>query len=871
MKLTIPVAAGLCGFLLCSKLFTTPAHAVTGWLNWRGPQQNGTSLETGLPDSVDPEHPLWMANIPGQSTSVLADGRLYIMGYVGEGADLQEGVFCFDAETGKELWRQLFSDFLSDTIYLRYGTSSPTVDEETGDVFMQGTQGILAAFTPDGQLLWKHSLMEEYGRLTFPNSRTASPVVDKDLVITRGITANWGAQGPGADRFYAFDKKSGALVWSSTPGERPMDNSFSHSQLAWLDGRRVLYSATGDGAVVCVNARTGEPIWRVHLTKAGINSTLLVHKDDKIISIYGTPYEPGQLVALKIPHLTPMPKPHESNVHIALGKVLPDGARIISEAAQVPQQVLEDDSLGQEIKKCTLPDGRFKEGSLIVVTKLSSGTALKGPPVVIGDTNLISPGWRFADGTVAYATNQSTGPMVFVRSSVAQWADDISTSTSSPILVGDRIYVVSEKGYLYAVDANDGKILWNLQLGIEERNSSPIYADGKLYVPMLDDPALKKEGSAETGTKGALYIIQPTDTEGKILCHVAVEGRCFGTPTAYNGKLYLQTTRHVYCFGKPGNNSGLPAPPTPEAWPAPGPAKQLQVVPAEVLMRPGQTEPFHVRELDANGFTTEELSDLSTVKWDHFIPPTAKVKSTMNGTFNSEGKLTAAEAATPSAGAFEASVGDLKGYFRGRILPYLPIKQDFEWAKLTEKDPADTNVPFAYPPLPWIGARLKFEIRDLDGNKVLAKTLDNPFLQRATVFIGDPSTKDYTIEADVMSEGNKRVMSVVGLVCQRYYIVLKGAFKQLEVNSTPELFTHNVPFVALPNVWYHLKARVDVAADGSGVIRAKAWKKGDPEPDQWTIEVPHKHAHESGSPGLFTLAPQKRVYFDNITVTSNEK
>ncbi len=73
--------------------------------------------------------------------------------------------------------------------------------------------------------------MEEYGRLTFPNSRTASPVIDQDLVITRGITANWGKDGPGADRFYAFDKKTGELVWSSSPGDRPKDNSFSHPVL----------------------------------------------------------------------------------------------------------------------------------------------------------------------------------------------------------------------------------------------------------------------------------------------------------------------------------------------------------------------------------------------------------------------------------------------------------------------------------------------------------------------------------------------------------------------------------------------------------------------------------------------------------------
>ena len=81
---------------------------------------------------------------------MVANGRLYIMGYLGEGTDLQEGVACFDAETGKKIWEQRYSDFLSDTIYLRYATSSPTIDPETGAVYMQGTQGILAGFTPEG-------------------------------------------------------------------------------------------------------------------------------------------------------------------------------------------------------------------------------------------------------------------------------------------------------------------------------------------------------------------------------------------------------------------------------------------------------------------------------------------------------------------------------------------------------------------------------------------------------------------------------------------------------------------------------------------------------------------------------------------------
>src|SRR5438105_1933951 len=170
---------------------------------------------------------------------------------------------------------------------------------------MQGTQGILAAFTPDGKLLWQHSLMEEFGRLTFPNSRTASPVIERDLVITRGITANWGAQGPAADRFYGFDKKTGHLVWASSPGDRPKDNSYSHPYVMTLGGKRVFFAAAGDGSVVCVNASTGDPLWRVTLYKSGINATVLVHNNDKVIVVYGFPYEKGQMVALKIKDSAP--------------------------------------------------------------------------------------------------------------------------------------------------------------------------------------------------------------------------------------------------------------------------------------------------------------------------------------------------------------------------------------------------------------------------------------------------------------------------------------------------------------------------------------------------------------------------------------
>jgi len=761
--------------LACCGLDASQA-AVQGWLSWRGPDQNGTSLEKGLPDKVDVKQALWTADFPGASTPVIANHRLYIMGYLGEGPDLQEGVACFDAETGRLIWKQLYSDYLSDTIYKRYATSSPAIDPETGDVYILGTQGILAGLTAEeGKPLWQHALMEEFGRLTFPNARTASPVVDAELVIARGITANWGAQGPAGDRFYAFDKKTGELVWSSSPGDRPKDNSYSLPWIGFLEGKRVLVATAGDGSVVCVNARTGDPLWRMPLGKAGINASVLVHNNDKVIAIYGTPYEPGQMVAFKIPKAAP--------------------------------------------------------------------------------------------------TNAAAGPIVFRRAEAEIWSKDISTSTSSPILVDDTVYLTSEVGNLAAIDANSGKDFWKLKLGIEQRNACPIYADGKLYVPILNEPGQKEEsGDEAAGGKGAFYIVKPGASGGEILSHAVLDGRCFGVPTVYNGRIYVQTSKKLYCFGNKGNNPGLPPALAEEKWPAAGPAAQLQIIPSEVLLKPGEKISFRARALDANGLTVEEVKDVKRIKWAHYIPPTARVRSSMKAEFDEDGQLIAGSEPVPSAGAFEAVADNLRGTFRGRVLPGLPIKQDFEVFQLSETTTNTVEPPtaFAYPPLPWIGARFKFDVREKDGNKCLVKTIDNRFFQRATVFMGDPGLKNYSIEADVMSEGNKRKMSDVGLINQRYKIVLKGNEKKLEVSSNDELFRFSKEFNWSPNVWYHLKARVDVTADGAGVVRAKAWPKSEAEPGAWTFEVPHQHAHQTGCPGLFGFSPQDmRVYIDNLMVISN--
>jgi hypothetical protein len=236
-----------------------------------------------------------------------------------------------------------------------------------------------------------------------------------------------------------------------------------------------------------------------------------------------------------------------------------------------------------------------------------------------------------------------------------------------------------------------------------------------------------------------------------------------------------------------------------------------------------------------------------------------------------------------SAGAYQASYGELKGVMRAKVLPSLPVSLDFEQNELslsTDNPPApavpntlEPPTPFAYPPLAWNGARFRFEVRQAPGEggtKALCKTIENKLFQRGQVFVGRPDSSNYTVEMDVLSEGNKRKMSEVGLVNQRYLVVLKGNSQEIEVNSNQERVKQAVRFQWVPNQWYRLKSRVDVAADGSGVVRAKAWKKGDPEPDTWTIEVPHQKAHAVGAPGIYAFTPQEqRAWIDNISVTPN--
>src|SRR5205823_2098455 len=89
--------------LSCLFVFTAPL-AAADWTHWRGPSQNGVSLDTGLPEkfSTDPKAPnnnlIWTKPYGCRSTPVVMNGRVYIIDGFGSGLTEGERVVCMDAE-----------------------------------------------------------------------------------------------------------------------------------------------------------------------------------------------------------------------------------------------------------------------------------------------------------------------------------------------------------------------------------------------------------------------------------------------------------------------------------------------------------------------------------------------------------------------------------------------------------------------------------------------------------------------------------------------------------------------------------------------------------------------------------------------------
>ncbi|MFQ5717988.1 MAG: PQQ-binding-like beta-propeller repeat protein [Acidobacteriota bacterium] len=719
------------GLLLVSGAIT-PA---SDWPNWRGPHLDGVSDETGLISSWSPEgeHVLWHADFVGRSTPVVVDGRACVIGRTGEGITRQEIVACYDAADGTLLWEYRFDVYHTTVPFNRVGWASLVADPDTGNVYAHGVAGQLIAFAPDGAVVWSHFLAEEFGHLSGYGGRTQTPIIVHDQVLISFISAGWGDQAAPRHRYFSFDKRTGDLVWSATPGTMPFDfNTQSMPVLATIKGREMIVTGNGDGRIYALDAVTGDKIWEFALGKRGLNSTVLVH-GDRVYAGHS-----------------------EENI---------------------------DDSV---------------MGRLVCIDATGHGDVTRSHEV-----------WRI---------------------------DELMEGFPSPIYKNGRLYVVDNSANLHSIDAATGKEFWTTSLGTVGKGS-PVWADGKIYV---------------TEVNGRFHILRPGPDGVEKLDDdfIGVPGgrhaEIYGSPAIAHGRIYFATENGVYCLGT--QNHPVENSPRRTArvarFAGTGDPAVVQVVPAEILIHPGETIDLGVRVLDRAGHPL----------------PAGKVNWSLDGVkgrVGADGRFTADAGVKTQTGAVAARVGEISGKSRVRVISPLPWQIDF--------DTLDVGVT----PATWIGAKGKFVVFDLDGNKVLRKAPRARGLNRSALYMGPTELTGYTIAADVRGSRQGRRFADVGVINAGYTLDLQGAHQKIQVRSWASVLrmAKEVKFSWQPDTWYRMKLRVD-RHDGKALVRGKVWPRDAAEPAEWTISVDDPVPVESGSPGLVAYTPVD-AYYDNISVTVN--
>ena len=871
----LPIVLGL----MCAA-FVPSLVLAADWPFWRGPNMDGISPETNLPDSWDPSaegdagNILWKTPANCRSTPILLNNRLYFTARDKEDVPSEEGekVVCLDAKTGKLLWETRFSVYLSDVPVERVGWSSVVGDRETGDVFVLGVCGLFQCLDgKSGVVKWSHSMHEEYGLLSTYGGRTNFPIVHEDRVIISAVFVNFGEYAQPTHRFMAFDKRNGLPVWFSGTRVRPEDTTYSSPVLTTVKGELQMVFGSGDGALWAFQPRTGKPIWNYYCSVHGLNHTPLV-----------------------------------------------SGGKIYS---GVGEELLDDKGLAD--------------------SKIGSLYCLDPSKATPGELDLKKAGgelWKQTEWTV---------------------------SRSSPILIGNRLYVATDNGKLYVVNAETGELIAQQALGRMMR-ASLLYADGKIWANEVN---------------GNCYVLKPTDAGVEVLHKFRLPSGedCHGSPIAANGCVFMPTTAAIYCVGKKDNEAYAEDPAslleeTPreeDSTPT-----QLQVVPVETLLRPGSKQAFGFRLYNAKGqylrnATAEEVT----------VTVTGPGKITERGDYE-----IGVEATEHSPVAVLAKFGELTAKARIRVVPELKWAFNFDngkvpatwvgaayrhivldWDLLTKLKEQDPQAALLYiflqsgitnsPPPPkdappgpvtltlddstpqqkWtellrfvklanselkpktkeeaearLGASLKLLVdekvlgsvdwstweratgegdakvaeprlkvtkgdRPPTGNGVMCKITTIPKGQRSQAWFGHTDLHNYTIQSDVQAFEKDGKLPDIGLTNQRYTLVMMGANQQLQIRTWAAQLSRleiKTPFAMEPYVWYTMKfqASVEKGPDGKdkAILKGKVWKKGDAEPAEWTISGEDTMANTSGSPGLFADAKNAEVFYDNLTVVPNE-
>ncbi len=198
------------------------------WPHWRGPNRNDVTTEpSGWDGKSWIKGQMWQASVgEGSSSPIVVGNRVYLTGW----SSNRDTLFCLDANSGRELWRQQYASprygrfAIGDQSLYSGACSTPEYDPATKLLFTLSADGELHAWDTSqrGQTVWSLNLYDRYGAKRRPEvakrkktqrdyGYTGSPLVSNDQLIVEvgGKTGN----------LVAFDVRTGRELWTSENGD----------------------------------------------------------------------------------------------------------------------------------------------------------------------------------------------------------------------------------------------------------------------------------------------------------------------------------------------------------------------------------------------------------------------------------------------------------------------------------------------------------------------------------------------------------------------------------------------------------------------------------------------------------------------------
>lgn len=229
----------------------TPGAGTTGaWPQFRGPNRDNRSTETGLLSSWPDQGPsiAWTARGLGEGYSAvsIANGKIYTMGNTQQG----ESVIALDLATGREIWStptggQAFRDGQGNG-----PRGTPAVDGNR--VYALGASGQLVCLDANtGRQNWGGNILREYNAENIGWGISESVLIDGENVICT----------PGGQRatMVAINKTTGRASWTALVPTAPKA-AYSSAVPIEVGGVRQYVNFTHNGTVG-IRASDGAVMW----------------------------------------------------------------------------------------------------------------------------------------------------------------------------------------------------------------------------------------------------------------------------------------------------------------------------------------------------------------------------------------------------------------------------------------------------------------------------------------------------------------------------------------------------------------------------------------------------------------------------------